>query len=186
MRRVRFPGDLSCWRPRGHSTERRHQPQLRDGLGFWNGDNIGGFVGNLNSGSTISNSYATGSVFGIGDNIGGFVGFQTSDIDNSYAATRQVRFPGEKMLADSWDNNVAQASQTATRQVRFPGEMMLAASWERRDKLFRILELLATMKLLTVTTPPEGGTMVWGKNAPLRSCVVRRRLPRLVRWIPAR
>ena len=56
---------------------------------FGTGENIGGLVGNQGDGSSISNTYATGSVFGTGESIGGLVGYQvSSSIVNSYYAAR--------------------------------------------------------------------------------------------------
>ena len=50
------------------------------------GDNFVGSLVGWNSGSTITNSYVTGSVSGFGDNVGGLVGWNSSGtITNSYA-----------------------------------------------------------------------------------------------------
>ena len=45
---------------------------------------VGGFVGSAQYGNTISNSYATGSVFGV-DNVGGFIGAAGVTLDNCYS-----------------------------------------------------------------------------------------------------
>ena len=48
------------------------------------GDNVGGLVG-LNDNGTITNSYATGFVLGSGSSVGGLVGENSGTITNSYA-----------------------------------------------------------------------------------------------------
>ena len=111
----------------------------------------------------------------------------------SAAAMQRVRLPGRKILAALLGEITStQASVTATRQVRFSGWNMLAVSWDRemsrarsatamQQVLFTGRKMLAAWREVTsppsaiAIMPPEGETTDWGKNAALRSCVVRRR-----------
>ena len=50
------------------------------------GSVVGGLVGNAGADTTITSSYATGSVSGTGNNVGGLVGQNSGNISSSYAA----------------------------------------------------------------------------------------------------
>ena len=73
----------------GHTVERQYESGKGNVTGV---ENVGGFVGILNSNSaTITNCYTTASVRGQGDNIGGFAGLiSAGKISSSYTTSRVV------------------------------------------------------------------------------------------------
>ncbi|MBE0597656.1 MAG: CSLREA domain-containing protein [Desulfuromonadales bacterium] len=121
--------------------------------------NYGGLVGSSDSGSTITNTFATGSVTGI-DQVGGLIGRQTSDssVANSYAAGSVVGTTSDVggliginiaggLTASYYDSTATGQSDTGKGEAKTTAEL-------QQEETFTNWDFDATWNIIEGATAP--------------------------------